>query len=65
MANKSDGSSTETLKQLKIFLNPKEHAVVTMAAHLQGKGIGEYLKLVVIAQAKKDAREMNKLIDEI
>lgn len=65
MAKKSEQTGVEKTKQMKIFLNNREHAVVVMAANLQGKSLGEYMKSVVIAQAKKDAREMSRIIDEI
>ncbi|QDU14198.1 hypothetical protein CA11_20020 [Gimesia maris] len=53
------------MKQMKVFLSHPEHAVVTMAANMKGLNVGDYMKQVVIAQAKKDAREMNKIIDSI
>ena len=53
------------MKQMKVFLSHPEHAVVTMAANMKGLNVGDYMKQVVIAQAKKDAKEMNKIIDSI
>lgn len=52
-------------KQMKVFLSTEEHAVVTLAANLKGMNVGDYMKRLVIEQAKKDAKEMNKLIDSI
>lgn len=53
------------MKQMKVFLTHPEHAVVTMAANMKGMHVGDYMKQVIIDQAKKDAREMNKIIDSI
>jgi uncharacterized protein (DUF1778 family) len=58
----NDKSST---KQMKIFLTIQEHAVVTLAANMKGMQVGDYMKKAVIEQAKKDAKEMNKIIDSI
>ena len=52
-------------KQMKVFLTIQEHAVVTLAANMKGMNVGDYMKKAVIEQAKKDAKEMNKLIDSI
>jgi len=52
-------------KQMKVFLSTEEHAVVTLAANMNGMNVGDYMKKAVIEQAKKDAKEMNKLIDSI
>ena len=62
-AKKSD--STPPTKQMKLFLSHPEHAVVTMAANLKGQNVGDYMKRAVIEQAKKDAKEMNNIIDSI
>ena len=52
-------------KQMKVFLTTQEHAVVTLAANIKNMNVGDYMKKAVIEQAKKDAKEMNKLIDSI
>ena len=52
-------------KQMKVFLTIQEHAVVTLAANMKGMNVGDYMKQAIIEQAKKDAKEMNKLIDSI
>jgi len=53
------------MKQMKVFLSIQEHTVVTAAANMKGMQVGDYMKQTVINQAKKDAREMNKIIDSI
>lgn len=53
------------MKQMKVFLTIQEHTVVTAAANMKGMNVGDYMKLAVIEQAKKDAKEMNKIIDSI
>lgn len=53
------------MKQMKVFLSFAEHAVVTAAANMKGMHVGDYMKQAVIEQAKKDAREMNKIIDSL
>lgn len=58
-------ASTPPTKQMKIFLTIQEHAVVTLAANMKGMHVGDYMKQAVIEQAKKDAKEMNKIIDSI
>jgi uncharacterized protein (DUF1778 family) len=62
-AKKSD--STPPTKQMKIFLSNQEHAVVTLAANIRGMKVGDFMKMAVIEQAKKDAKEMNNIIDSI
>ncbi len=52
-------------KQMKVFLSVQEHAVVTMAANMKAMHVGDYMKQAVIDQARKDAKEMNKIIDSI
>ena len=52
-------------KQMKVFLTTPEHAVVTATANMKGMNVGDYMKQAVIEQAKKDAKEMNKIIDSI
>ena len=52
-------------KQMKLFLSIQEHTVVTAAANMKGLNVGDYMKQAVINQAKKDAKEMNKIIDSI
>ncbi|WP_417746758.1 hypothetical protein [Rosistilla oblonga] len=62
----NDKSANKPLtKQMKVFLSHQEHAVVTMAANMKGMNVGDYMKQAVINQAKKDAKEMNKIIDSI
>jgi len=58
-------ASKPPMKQMKVFLSIQEHAVVTMAANIKGMNVGDYMKSAVIEQAKKDAKEMNKIIDSI
>lgn len=63
-ANKKATATTPT-KQMKVFLNAQEHTVVTAAASLKGLHLRDYMKMVVIEQAKKDAKAMTKVIDSI
>jgi uncharacterized protein (DUF1778 family) len=53
------------MKQMKVFLTTQEHAVVTAAANMKGMQVGDYMKQAVIDHAKKDAKEMNKIIDSL
>lgn len=66
---KNDPAKTQAIgnqkKQMKVFLSTEEHTVVTLAANLKGMNVGDYMKRAVIEQAKKDAKEMNKIIDSI
>ena len=62
---KDNTVSTPPTKQMKLFLSHPEHAVVTMAANLKGQNVGDYMKRAVIEQAKKDAKEMDNIIDSI
>jgi uncharacterized protein (DUF1778 family) len=64
MPNKKPANKTP-MKQMKVFLSTQEHTVVTAAANMQGMQVGDYMKKAVINQAKKDAKEMNKIIDSI
>lgn len=53
------------VKQMKVFLSLHEHAVVTAAANMKGMPVGDYMKKAVIELAKKDAKEMSKIIDSL
>lgn len=46
----------KTQKQMKVFLNRNEHAVLVAAAQLKGLTRQDYMKKVVMDQAKKDSR---------
>ncbi len=48
------------LKQMKVSLNPHEHAVVTAAANIKGMHLRDYMRQAVIDQAKKDAKAFVK-----
>ena len=52
-------------KQMKVFLSLPEHAVVVAAASTKDMNICDYMKKVVIEQAKKDAKNIAKIIDSI
>lgn len=52
-------------KQMKVFLNLNEHAIVTMAANLKGMHVRDYMKRAAVEQAKKDVKEVNKIIDSL
>ncbi len=65
MAKKKIASENLQKKQMKVFLSPQEHAVVTAAAAMKSMNTGQYLKVTILEQAKKDARAMAKLIDSI
>ncbi|MGB4708540.1 MAG: hypothetical protein WBH28_08765 [Fuerstiella sp.] len=58
-------ANKQPTKQMKLFLSIQEHTVVTAAANMKGLNVGDYMKQAVITQAKKDAKEMNKIIDSI
>lgn len=66
---KNDPDKTKAIgiikKQMKVFLTSEEHTVVTLAANIKGMNVGDYMKKIVIEQAKKDAKEMNNIIDSI
>jgi hypothetical protein len=51
--------------QMKVFLNRREHAVVSTASNMKGMKIGEYLRKAIIDQAKIDARDFIKMIEEL
>jgi uncharacterized protein (DUF1778 family) len=69
MRQSSDKNNLESGKdkqiQMKILLNTKEHAVVTLAANVSGENVGDYMKKVLIERAKEDSREFLKTIDNI
>ncbi len=52
-------------EQMKVFLTIEEHTVVTAAANLKNMHVRDYMKQVVIAQAKKDAKAMTRIINSI
>ena len=55
----------QNTKQMKVFLNPQEHAVVTAAANLKGMFIRDYMRKAVIEQAKKDTKSFDKIIESV
>ncbi|MDC0295619.1 hypothetical protein OAL35_02065 [bacterium] len=61
----SKAEDNSHLKQMKVFLNPQEHAVVTAAANIKGMHLRDYMRQAVIDQAKKDAKAFTKIIDSI
>ena len=61
----SKAESNSHLKQMKVFLNPQEHAVVTAAANIKDMTVGDYMRQAVIDQAKKDAKAFTKIIDSL
>ncbi len=64
MAKKAASENSQK-KQMKVFLSPQEHAVVTAAAAIKSMQVGEYMKLTILEQAKKDAKAMAKLMNSI
>lgn len=52
-------------KQMKVFLTIHEHTVVTAAANMKDMQVGDYMKQAVIEKAKKDAKEINKIIESL
>jgi hypothetical protein len=63
---KNDKTTTDKpTKQMKVFLNNQEHTVVTAAANMKGMNLRDYMKAVVVEQAKKDAKEISRIIDSL
>ena len=62
MPKKATKNST---KQMKVFLNQKEHAVVRAAANLKRMFIRDYMRQAVIDQAKKDVKGWDKIIESV
>jgi transcriptional regulator of nitric oxide reductase len=48
-------------KQMKVFLSPQEHAIVIAAAAMKSMKTGQYMKMTILDQAKKDAKGISKL----
>lgn len=66
ITGRSPSKSTRCLNsEPAVFLTIPEHAVVTAAANIKGMNVGDYMKMAVIEQAKKHAKELNKIIDSI
>ena len=65
MSKKKVPSSKPVRKQMKVFLSTQEHAVVTAAANMRNMNVGDYMRKAIIEEAKKDAREMTRIIDSI
>lgn len=63
--NKPDTETGSGLKQMKVFLNTNEHAVVTTAARMAGTTVAEYMKQAVLSKAKRDAANIVALIDKV
>ena len=63
MAKKEAGK--KPTKQMKVFLSTQEHAVVSVAANMKGMTIRDYMRKAVIEQAKRDAKDINKIIDSL
>ena len=62
---KQQPSEDKPMKQMKVFLNLQEHAVVTAAANMKGMHVRDYMKMAVIEQAKKDAKAMTRIIEDL
>ena len=58
-------SPEKARKQLKVFLNTQEHAVVSTAAKMQGMTLAEYMKTAIIQKAKIDARAFAQMIEDV
>jgi len=63
--NKPNTEAAAGLKQMKVFLNTNEHAVVTTAARMAGATVSEYMKQAVLEKAKRDAKDIVALIDKV
>lgn len=55
----------KAMKQLKVFLNTQEHAVVSTAAKMQGMTLADYMKTAIIQKAKIDARAFTQMIEDV
>ena len=63
---KDDSNEEETPKKMmKILFTPDEQACVKLAANLKGQHANEYMRRIVVAQAKKDLKSMNNKITKM
>ncbi len=52
-------------KLMKVMFTPDEHACVKLAANMKNKPANEYMRRIVVAQAKKDLKAMNDKISKM
>lgn len=56
-------------KLMKVLFTPEEQACVKLVANMKGVHANEYMRTIVVAQAKKDLKAMkdkiNKMADSI
>lgn len=52
-------------KLMKIMFTPDEQACVKLAANMKNKPANEYMRRIVVAQAKKDLKAMNDKISKM
>lgn len=52
-------------KLMKVLFTPDEQACVKLAANMKNKPANEYMRRIVVAQAKKDLKAMNDKISKM
>jgi len=52
-------------KLMKVLFTPDEHACVKLAANLKNLPANEYMRRIVVAQAKRDLKAMNDKIGKM
>ena len=63
--NESNEEEVKPKKLMKILFTPDEQACVKLAANLKGQHANEYMRRIVVAQAKKDLKAMNNKITKM
>ena len=52
-------------KLMKVLFTPDEQACVKLAANMKNRPANEYMRRIVVAQAKKDLKAMNDKISKM
>lgn len=62
---KTNESNEKPTKMMKVMFTPDEQACIKLVANLKNIPANEYMRKIVVAQAKKDLKAMNDKINKM
>ena len=60
MKTSENEKTKKPTKLMKIMFTPEEQACIKLVANLKNTHANEYMRLIVVAQAKKDLKSLNE-----
>ena len=60
MKTSENEKTKKPTKLMKIMFTPDEQACIKLVANLKNTHANEYMRLIVVAQAKKDLKSLNE-----